>query len=129
MSADKEYAYTIVPPSYCPKCGSENITVKWVYKGRYHGAFLRCSDCRATIAIPLIESGGVRTSTAIQKWSQRIRRRDGMKCAICGSTIGLNAHHIIPVAVDPDQALNDANGICLCRECHHKAHMKKGDRK
>lgn len=97
MSADKEYAYTIVPPSYCPKCGSENITVKWVYKGRYHGAFLRCSDCRATIAIPLIESGGVRTSTAIQKWSLEpthpAARRNEMRDLRINDRAERSSHH------------------------------------
>lgn len=47
---------------------------------------------------------------------------DGNRCAYCGSTKYLQAHHIIPKSVAPEEANNLENGITLCSWCHHYAH-------
>ena len=45
-----------------------------------------------------------------------VRRRDGNKCARCGSTKNLQVHHIIPYRESHDNSLE--NLITLCGNCH-----------
>ena len=56
------------------------------------------------------------------KWSKRIRERDGNICSVCGKEDKqhMEAHHIKPKSVYPDEALDDLNGICICQKCHQK---------
>jgi 5-methylcytosine-specific restriction endonuclease McrA len=51
-------------------------------------------------------------------WADEVKERDGYRCAICGSTMRPNAHHIIP---RENKLLrhNLHNGITLCPK-HHK---------
>ena len=123
-----EYTFTIRPPTKCPKCGSNNITIKWVNKGKWHGAYLRCESCRITYALPLLENAGKRTTHAALKWRENVIKRSGGKCANCGSTNRLEVHHIVPVCEDPENATNENNGICLCHECHMKAHSSRANK-
>jgi 5-methylcytosine-specific restriction endonuclease McrA len=46
------------------------------------------------------------------------KRRDGWKCAGCGSRVGLEVDHIEPVDRRPDLALVLGNLRTLCRDCH-----------
>lgn len=39
-------------------------------------------------------------------------------CTWCGTTKGPEAHHIIPVHVDPSGAADPANLRTFCRRCH-----------
>lgn len=49
------------------------------------------------------------------------RQRDGDRCRQCGSTQGLEVHHIVPIAQGGDRfALS--NLITLCGSCHHDSH-------
>ncbi len=65
----------------------------------------------------------LRESSTYKEWRLFVYNRDGFKCQSCG-TIGknLNAHHIVPVAVDPTRIFDENNGITLCVECHKLAH-------
>jgi 5-methylcytosine-specific restriction endonuclease McrA len=58
-----------------------------------------------------------------QNWktiSQEVRNRD-QKCMNCGSTVGLQTHHNIPLSRG---GLNiQANLITLCVSCHNKKHI------
>ena len=53
-----------------------------------------------------------------KEWANAVKLKDGSKCAICGSTINLNAHHIIPREIKPLK-YNIDNGITLC-PLHHR---------
>jgi len=52
--------------------------------------------------------------------------RDENFCEICGKIDKLQAHHEIPIKINPNFALDPDNGIVLCLECHHKFGHKKG---
>lgn len=64
-------------------------------------------------------------------WNQRknyIKIRDDNKCAICGSTLNLQVHHINPIRNGGDHSKE--NLITLCLECHakqenHSENLKK----
>jgi 5-methylcytosine-specific restriction endonuclease McrA len=52
------------------------------------------------------------------------RQRDGHRCRRCGSSVGLEVHHVW--AIDRGGAPFDLdNLITLCRLCHHGAHRKQ----
>jgi len=36
----------------------------------------------------------------------------------------LEAHHIVPISVDPTRELDPSNVVFLCRECHKSRHSK-----
>ena len=46
---------------------------------------------------------------------RRVVRTAG-KCELCGSTRGLEAHHIIPIAFGGDDS--EENILCVCAKCH-----------
>jgi 5-methylcytosine-specific restriction endonuclease McrA len=48
-------------------------------------------------------------------------KRDGNKCACCGSTEYLTVHHISPRNEMPSGGYVLENGITVCPECHLKA--------
>jgi len=56
----------------------------------------------------------------LTSWSIAVRNRYDNKCAVCGCTENLNAHHIVPKE-QKDNALkyDIKNGISLCAK-HHK---------
>lgn len=55
-------------------------------------------------------------------FAQKVKLRDGLRCAICGNTQNLHCHHIIP-REDRNFRHNEINGITLC--ClHHKFSLK-----
>lgn len=58
----------------------------------------------------------------LKEWRASVFRRDGYKCAVCGNTKFLHAHHIIPWAKDPDRRFELSNGITLCKYCHSQQH-------
>lgn len=59
-------------------------------------------------------------------WSKKIKKRANYVCERCGSKEKLEAHHEIAVKVDSTKANDLDNGICLCHECHMKAHSESG---
>ena len=44
------------------------------------------------------------------------------KCAECGATDNLEAHHIKSAKDFPELRTNKKNGKCLCNKCHKKEH-------
>lgn len=56
------------------------------------------------------------------KWAKTIKDIGGNRCAVCGNTLNLESHHIIPRAEDKQKESNINNGICLCRQCHRRIH-------
>lgn len=59
------------------------------------------------------------------QWSKTVREMDGNKCAFCGSTERVEAHHIIPQFVSEELSTELENGISLCKKCHYTAHAGK----
>jgi hypothetical protein len=55
---------------------------------------------------------------ADKAWRELVFRKQGGKCAICGSTEHINAHHMVPREVLLFRH-NPQNGILLCPS-HHK---------
>jgi len=55
-------------------------------------------------------------------WSEKVKERDGWRCAVCGSTNRLQAHHIKPTFLYPECKNDIDNGITLCKECHQIHH-------
>lgn len=64
--------------------------------------------------------------------TKNVKERDGGRCVDCGSTVGVQSHHIIPVSKGGSN--HGFNLICLCERCHcirHKSNsqMQKNYRK
>jgi len=59
-------------------------------------------------------------------WAKRIKEEANYVCERCGSKENLEAHHEIPVKVSPELIFDETNGICLCHDCHMKAHSESG---
>jgi 5-methylcytosine-specific restriction endonuclease McrA len=68
----------------------------------------RCRLCAAAYRVP----GG---------WSDAVKRRDGYRCVVCGSTLGVEADHIIPRSQGGPHTLE--NGRTLCRRHHQERHV------
>ena len=60
------------------------------------------------------------------QWARRIKKAAKYMCERCGSKENLEAHHEIPVKVDQSLVNDETNGICLCHDCHMKAHSESG---
>jgi 5-methylcytosine-specific restriction endonuclease McrA len=60
----------------------------------------------------------------MKTWAWQVIERDG-RCLKCGSTEDLEAHHIKTVDEAPELAVELANGMTLCKSCHHRLHRRK----
>jgi len=56
-----------------------------------------------------------------EEFRETVMKRDGYKCAVCGSNDGLVAHHIIERKLFNDGGYYVNNGVTLCPECHINA--------
>jgi predicted restriction endonuclease len=57
---------------------------------------------------------------------RRVKASTGGRCARCGSTREVEAHHVRPLAA---AGSNDpANGLALCRPSHDAAHRTQRER-
>jgi 5-methylcytosine-specific restriction endonuclease McrA len=54
----------------------------------------------------------------------RTHRASGFRCLLCGSGRDLRAHHLDPVAHNPDRAYDPTNLTTLCEECHSDLHHR-----
>jgi len=64
------------------------------------------------------------------RWRKSVMARDGGKCTQCGTTQKLEAHHIKPFSLFPDDRYDVNNGVILCRACHIKeGHYGAGAKK
>jgi len=104
------------------------MQVKWLcrdcgyrWKGKDLSSRVRRARC------PRCGSFSVYPGTLTKDWyevSSRIRKRDGYKCAICGSKEKLEVHHIVPLS--RGGASREDNLITLCQKCHSKCHSSLG---
>jgi thymidylate synthase (FAD) len=70
----------------------------------------------------------------VNRWTSQIAKlvheKNGYTCQKCACRgKKLNAHHIIPVLVDPTKAKDIDNLISVCVECHHKIHSSEANTK
>lgn len=71
---------------------------------------------------------GTKVKTAKQshrnlyEWAKDVKKRDGYRCQVCGSSGLVHAHHIEPKGKRPDLAVELSNGVTLCGPCHASAH-------
>lgn len=74
--------------------------------------------------------GGTRPRTLFNingeygEWRKAVWKRDRGKCRMClhngVEKKGRDCHHIYPLGDYPDLAVDVANGVLLCKECHNK---------
>ena len=62
------------------------------------------------------------TVVPVSKWARMVKDIAGNRCAICGSSEKLEAHHIEPRSLRPDLVNDLNNGLCLCHTCHYWYH-------
>ena len=62
------------------------------------------------------------TRTGLISWSKTVRKKQGDRCLICGSSDHVNSHHILYKNKYPELSLNENNGIPLCRLHHLEVH-------
>ena len=55
------------------------------------------------------------------EWRKSIISRDG-KCVCCGHDKHLEAHHLFGYKENPSLAIDENNGVALCKFCHDKYH-------
>ena len=65
------------------------------------------------------------------EWKRICRKRDAYTCQRCGKVFdkhskGLHVHHKASFADYPELRNEEANGICLCRQCHEWVHSNQG---
>jgi len=54
----------------------------------------------------------------VRVWRPLILGRDGYKCVICGSTDGINAHHLNSYHKSISERYDESNGVTLCGRHH-----------
>lgn len=91
---------------------------------------LYCSDeCKSSCEVFNIKFDPYAKHVSVERdpaWSKDVKERAKYLCERCGSKEKLEAHHEIAVKVDSTKANDLDNGICLCHECHMKAHSESG---
>lgn len=110
----------------CPRCHSDRIVYTYVVCCNDSVQYrCECNDCRSITPVPHIENIDKNRIEANRRaaWSYEVRERDGFACRLCGSTEGIEAHHIVPWDADPGQRFNPDNGITLCRLHHDRIHV------
>lgn len=55
-------------------------------------------------------------------WSDKVKKRDGNRCVLCGSSEKLQAHHVKPTFLYPECSADIENGVTLCKSCHQTIH-------
>lgn len=64
-----------------------------------------------------------RPAGAVIVWRNAVFARDKYTCQHCGAHgVNLNAHHIRPWYLYPNERFNENNGITLCKKCHARMH-------
>lgn len=56
-------------------------------------------------------------------WAREVRMLFDYKCAYCGTSRKLSAHHIFYKSKYPGLKYNISNSILLCQKCHDELHQ------
>ena len=122
----------------CTKCGkyfaptnSEVRARVSALEGKMSGeSRLYCSpECKYTCEIYGVAYDPYAKHSSVERnssWAKMVKERANFICERCGSMSELEAHHEIPVKVDQSLVNDETNGICLCHDCHMKAHSESG---
>lgn len=101
------------------RCDCGNIiNVRTIHLKRLHSTSCGCRK-NNRIKTDAIKAIGIAPS--LGRWN-KIVISDAGCCDSCGSTIQLQAHHIIPKDIMPSMYFNLENGACLCKNCHKQVH-------
>lgn len=60
------------------------------------------------------------------KWRNSVLEKDGHKCVCCGLDKHLHVHHLFGYAENPELAIDENNGVTLCKFCHERYHSIYG---
>jgi len=114
------------PAGGCWQCGGKHFVYILRSQGTSGARCLRCG--RPYPHLPKegsIQKNSNRGNQNQQSnWRRDIKERYGGICALCGSEDNVEAHHILPVSVDPEYSLSLNNGILLCKKHHDMIHTK-----
>jgi len=69
-------------------------------------------------------------SKTYREFLTKILERDDYRCTSCeskGGWRGLGVHHHVSVKIAPERMMDPENCTTLCRECHAREHVKRGD--
>ena len=116
-----------------PKCIECGKTLASVYASK-------CIQCHKKNAIgenhPHWKGGitplktKIRNSQEMTNWRISVFTRDDYTCLVCGKRgCELQAHHIVPFAVDESLRFDINNGQTLCKQCHRAVHRGKNSLK
>lgn len=113
------------PGGTCPACEHTPLSVE-VSTNEYGASFVWfvCPACGNREQLREIKNAdnSSRNSKLQLEWARRVKDRDGGACVICGSTDGLDAHHLISASDYPQLQTRIGNGVTLCRRCHKLTH-------
>lgn len=126
----------------CKTCGKvENVSKQTLYR-RLSGTSVECKSCAQKRIYPEKESLRIAQKAyaksirmrpldkphrnELRAWAVEVHKSWNYTCAMCGSGKRLEAHHIIPQAYSPENALVVENGITLCYHCHKDMHKHLG---
>ena len=59
-------------------------------------------------------------------WRKQVLSRDNQQCVCCGLNKHLEVHHLFGYKENPELAVNENNGVTLCKFCHDKYHSVYG---
>jgi 5-methylcytosine-specific restriction endonuclease McrA len=51
----------------------------------------------------------------------KIKARDGYRCRLCGSSVQLEVHHVVPISRG-GHPTDENNLVTLCHQCHLAMH-------
>lgn len=89
-----------------PMWGKSNISTKGDKNHNWKGGVTK-------------EKVKIRNSASYKLWREEVYKRDDYTCQKCLSRgVYLEAHHIKPFSLYPDERFNIENGIALCKPCH-----------
>jgi len=122
---DERFERNVIGVKRCPSCNSDNIGYKVIgYPPNNLIIRFSCLDCGAAQSLPHAENLKRRNNTSLNHWRERVVKNDGAFCRLCHAEENLEVHHLIPMMADSNKqyALNDGNGIVLCKRCHNLLH-------
>lgn len=117
--------YTPIKPMKCKFCASNEIifTIQAWADGR-SGVKAYCKDChKDNNWVTMDKNKNKNNNSAIARWANEVKIRDGRKCVICSSEDSIEAHHIIPLFHSDEFKYEIGNGITLCKKHHQQVHQ------
>lgn len=95
------------------------------YRKNNPGIQLKSQKKRLKMESTVFNKSSVEYIYALMCWKKVLMKRDNGCCAYCGAKgkkSHLEGHHIIYKHTEMRLALNENNGLILCRKCHDEVH-------